>query len=162
MGYELKSIKPVVVQIHSRNIYETTDSPTHLSILAIPGFNTVNLRHGPASQCGSRATAHRQLPEEKINQVSPQIQPSMKCAFVLILIVRQEETGAPPTWGTHECQSHWRSPSGEQISSCVCWWQPWQGSQIHQYPKRTPAPSGLLPQSTASWWRESSPLVSHN
>lgn len=63
------------------------------------------------------------------------------------------------TWGTHECQSHWRSPWAERISSCACWWRPWQGSQIHQYPERPPGPSGLQPRPTASWQRESGLLV---
>lgn len=65
----------------------------------------------------------------------------------------------PLTWGTHECQSRWRSPWAGQISSCVSWWRPWRGSQIHRYPERPPAPSELQPQPTASWRRKKALLV---
>lgn len=69
------------------------------------------------------------------------------------------QNGHPLTWGTHECQSRWRSPWAGQISSCVSWWRPWRGSQIHRYPERPPAPSELQPQPTASWRRKKALLV---
>lgn len=50
--------------------WDHCDAPTHLSIFAVPGLNRVNLGHGPASKRVSWATAHRELPEEKMNLVS--------------------------------------------------------------------------------------------
>lgn len=136
------------------------DAPTHLSIFAVPGLNSVNLGHGTSSQCGSWATAHRKLPEEKRNHVSVIIQLYCEVYFYFDSCNGENKNQTSPlTWGTHGCQFHWTSPWAEQISSCVCWWRPWQGSRIHQCPERTPGPSELQPQPTASWQRDSGLLV---
>lgn len=126
-----------------------SEHETHHAIFAVPGFDRINLGHDAASQCSRRAPAHRKLPE-----IISNLFPALGSHFGFEASAANSRQIAPPTWGTHECQFHWKSPWEVQISSCVRWWQPWRGSQIHRYPERTPGPSEPLPRSRASWWEK--------